>query len=276
MDKSDRYRGINVYISGGSSGIGLAAARLFSSLGANVFIFARTVATLEQAAREIGALRISPAQRISWLSIDVTDHASVVSALNRTVSGFGTPHIVITSAGIAYPDYFERIPYEMFDTSVKTNLYGIWNVLSALVPAMKISGGHIVNVSSIAGLMGVFGYTAYSATKFAIIGMSESLRSEMKPYGIKVSVLCPPDTDTPGLARENLTKPPETKALGESAGLMSPEDVARSMLRGMEKGRFLILPGMEGPFIHAAKRLIPGLVNVFMDRIIARARRQSP
>ena len=275
MGKSDRYLGRNVYISGGSSGIGLAAARLFASLGANVLIFARRIEVLEQAAREIETCRISEGQRLSWMSIDVTDRDKVASGLSRAISEFGPPHIVITSAGIAYPDYFERIPYDKFDLTVKTNLYGIWNVLTALVPAMKASGGHIVNVSSIAGFMGVFGYTAYSSTKFAVMGMSESLRSEMRPYGIQVSVLCPPDTDTPGLAQENLTKPAETRALGESAGLMSPEDVARAMIRGMEKGKFLILPGMEGPFILAGKRLVPGVVNMVMDLIVARARRSG-
>lgn len=276
MNRKDRYLGRNVYISGGSSGIGLAAAKLLASLGANIFVFSRRVEVLEQARHAIDACRISPGQRISWTSIDVRERDKVASGLSRAVSEFGTPHVVINSAGIQYPDYFERIPFDVFDQTVRTNLYGIWNVLAALVPAMKGSGGHIVNVSSIAGFMGVFGYTAYSATKFGVIGFSEALRSEMRPHGIRVSVLCPPDTDTPGLAQENLTKPPETKALGESAGLMSPMAVARAMLRGMEKGRFLILPGMEGPFILAAKRLMPGVVNAVMDRMVARARRSSP
>jgi NAD(P)-dependent dehydrogenase (short-subunit alcohol dehydrogenase family) len=275
MAKNARYVGKNVYISGGSSGIGLACAKMFAGLGANIFIFARRTHVLELAAREIEACRVSPDQNLSWRSIDVTDHGEVTSGLSQAVSAFGTPHIVIASAGLAYPDYFEKIPFEKFDLTVKTNLYGIWNVLACLVPPMKDSGGHIVNVSSIAGLMGVFGYTAYSSTKFAVIGMSESLRSEMKPHGIRVSVLCPPDTDTPGFVQENLTKPAETRALGESAGLMSADAVAQAMLHGMEKGSFLILPGMEGTFIHMAKRLMPGLVNAVMDFIVARARRSA-
>lgn len=276
MGGRGRYLGRTVYVSGGSSGIGLAAAKLFASLGADVLVFARRVEALERAERDIRACRISPDQRVMWLSIDVTDHAAVASTLTRAVTDFGTPHVVITSAGIAYPDHFERIPYGMFDTSVRTNLYGTWNVLATLVPFMKATGGHIVNVSSIAGLVGVFGYTAYSATKFAVIGMSESLRSEMKPYRIRVSVLCPPDTDTPGLARENMTKPAETRALAGNAGLMSPEDVARAMLRGMERGNFLILPGMEGKLISMAKRLAPGVVASIMDSIVERARHRGP
>lgn len=275
MGKIDRYLGRNVYISGGSSGIGLSCAKLFAGLGANVFIFARRPEVLQQASAQIESRRASPGQRLAWKSIDVTDHVAVSSGLADAIREFGHPHIVITSAGIAYPEYFERIPYEMFDLSVKTNLYGIWNVLAALVPSMKTTGGHIVNVSSIAGIMGVFGYTAYCSTKFAVIGMSESLRSEVKPYGIRVSVLCPPDTDTPGLAREDLTKPAETRALAGNAGIMNPDDVAGAMLRGMERGRFLIIPGMEARFISLAKRLVPSLAGLVMDSIVAKVRRSA-
>lgn len=270
---TDRYHGKNVFISGGSSGIGLATAKLFASLGAHVFIFARRVTMLERAIREIEALHVSTTQRFSFSSIDVTDSGDVALKLEAAVAGFGNPHIVINSAGLAYPDYFEKIPYEKFDETIKINLYGTWNVLTCLVPHMKGSGGHIVNISSVAGFIGVFGYTAYSASKFALIGFSESLRSEMKPYGIKVSVLCPPDTDTPGLALENETKPPELKAISGNAGLMSPQDVAQAMLKGMEKNKFLIIPGFEGKSIYAAKHLFPHVVECFMDFQISRVRR---
>jgi NAD(P)-dependent dehydrogenase (short-subunit alcohol dehydrogenase family) len=274
VGKKDRYLGRNVYVSGGSSGIGLACAKLFAGLGADVFIFARRTEALKQACGEIEACRISSEQRVGSESIDVTDHDRVMSALSQAAQEFGTPRVVITSAGFVYPDYFEQIPFDKFDQSVKANLYGTWNVLVALVPAMRASGGgHIVTVSSIAGFLGVFGYTAYSATKFAVIGLSESLRSELGPHGIRVSVLCPPDTDTPSLAQENLTKPAETRALGESAGLMSAESVAQATLRGMEKGAFLIIPGLEGKMIHAATRLLPSVMTAVSDRIVARARR---
>ena len=268
----DRYYGKNVFISGGSSGIGLAVAKLFASLGANVFIFARRTQILEQAIKKLEASRTPGDQRLSWAGIDVTDRDELTVKLGRAIAEFGRPHIVINSAGLAYPHYFEKIPYEKFDETMKTNLYGTWNVLSCLIPHMKETGGHIVNVSSIAGFIGVFGYTAYSASKFALIGFSESLRSEMKPYKIKVSVLCPPDTDTPGLALENETKPLELKAISGSAGLMSPEDVARAMLKGMEKNKFLIIPGIEGRFIYTVKHVSPGLVERIMDFQIKKAR----
>src|SRR5438477_366286 len=83
--------------------------------------------------------------------------------------------------------------------------------------------------ASLAGLIGVFGYTDYCASKFAIVGFSEALRSELKPHGIMVSVLCPPDVDTPGFAVENTTKPPETVAISEGAKPMTPDEVAAEL-----------------------------------------------
>ncbi|MGC9325551.1 MAG: SDR family oxidoreductase [Desulfomonilia bacterium] len=270
---SGRYQGKTVYITGGSSGIGLCAAKLFSSMGAHVLIVARTVDTLQSAASEIERHRAADGQRISWRSMDVSDREQVNSYLTEAVKEFGIPDIVINSAGQSCSQYFEKTSQETFDRIIRTNLYGIWNVLSFLVPFMKPSGGHIVNISSIAGFLGVFGFSAYCASKFAVIGLSQSLRSELKPHNIRVSVLCPPDTDTPMLERENTTKPPETKALSEGAGIMSPDAVARAMIRGMEKKRFMILPGIEGKTIHLAYRIFPSLVERIMESKISRVQK---
>src|SRR6185503_5941588 len=105
--------------------------------------------------------------------------------------------------------------------TMAVNLAGCWHMIQALLPHMKARGGYIVNTASLAGLIGVSGYSDYCASKFALVGYSEALRAELKLVGIEVSVLCPPDTDTPGFATENRTKPEETKAISASARLMS-------------------------------------------------------
>jgi len=157
---------------------------------------------------------------------------------------------------------------------MQTNFYGIWNTISLLSPHMKAAGGYIVNTSSIAGLIGVFGYTDYSASKFAIIGFSEALRSELRPHGIGVSVLCPPDTDTPGFAVENTTKPDETKAISEGARLMSSDAVAQAFFRGVAKGRFIIIPGASGRLTVLLKRWFPSLVNRIMDDTVQKVQKK--
>ncbi len=191
--------------------------------------------------------------------------------MEKAVKEFGPPDILVNCAGQATPRTFEEVGYDQFDETMKINLYGTRNTVAALLPAMKKRGGAIVNTSSIAGFIGVFGYTDYNASKFAVLGFSEALRSELKQYDIAVSVLCPPDTDTPGLVVENLTKPPETKAVTAGVGLMKPEAVAKAMIHGMEKGTFVIVPGLDGKFSVLAQRFIPGVVRWTLDRTIKKA-----
>jgi short-subunit dehydrogenase len=255
-----------VYVIGGSSGIGLAAAELFTARGAHVCLFARNEERLEAACAIVARRAATRNQRCAYYSMDVSDHRQVQKVMARAVKAFGIPDMLINCAGQATPRTFEEVTYEQFDETIKINLYGTWNTVAALLPVMKKRGGTIVNTSSIAGFIGVFGYTDYNASKFAVLGFSEALRAELIQYGIAVSVLCPPDTDTPGLVVEKLTKPPETVAITKGAGLMSAEAVARAMIRGMEKGQFAILPGIEGKFSVLAQRFIPGVVRWTLDR----------
>jgi len=270
------YNGKTAYITGGSSGIGLAIAKRLSALGAHVAIFARRKELLVKAAGEIEGARKSPSQRIAFYPMDVSDEKDVRKATRRAIDELGAPDILVNSAGVAHCDRFENTTAAHFDRGLKIDLYGPWNVISALLPAMKgKTGRHIVNVSSIAGLIGVFGYTAYSAAKFGLIGFSESLRGELKPQGINVSVLCPPDTDTPQLAEENKTKPEETRAIAGNAGLYQPEEVAEALLKALPKKKFIIIPGMDGKFSVMMKRLLPGLVEFVMDSTIQKVQKKK-
>ena len=202
-----------IYIIGGSSGIGLSTARLLAQKGAHIIIFARNENRLASAMAEIKSQKISDDQLFGFLALDVSVRERVESVMEKAVSDFDVPDMLINCAGRSYPRHFEDITFDQFDETMKINLYGIWNTISVLVPYMKQKGGHISNVSSIAGFIGVFGFTDYSASKFAIIGFSEALKSELKKYNISVSVLCPPDTDTPAFEVENRTKHEETKAI---------------------------------------------------------------
>jgi len=257
-----------VYIVGGSSGIGLSIAERFARMGAHITIFARKQERLDQAVHQIKSQRLSDEQRIDRLQMDVSINAEVNRIMSIAVNRFGVPDILINSAGRNYPHRFADIGYAQMDETMKINFYGIWNTTAALVPRMKAKGGHIVNVSSIAGFVGVYGFTDYCASKYAIIGFSEALRSELKPQGIKVSVLCPPDTDTPGFDIENQTKPEETKAISAKAKLMQPNAVADALIKGVQKDKPIIIPGFDGKLTFWAKRFFPSVVEFILDRTI--------
>jgi len=264
-----------IYVVGGSMGIGFAAAKLFAERGAHVSIFARNQQRLKDAHERVAGRSLSAGQRFAAFSMDVADHKEVDRVMKRALKEFGTPDVLINCAGQATPRRFEEMSYEQFDTTMKINLYGTRNTIAALLPAMKAKGGAIVNVSSIAGFIGVFGYTDYNASKFAVLGFSEALRAEMLEYGIELFVLCPPDTDTPGLVVENRTKPPETVAISAGVGLMTAEAVAQAMIQGMEKGRFVIIPGFEGKFSVSMKRHLPKVVTWVMDSTIKKVQKKQ-
>jgi len=265
------FNGKNVIITGGSSGIGKSAARIFATKGANITIVARREDVLKKAVKEISSSAIDADQKISQARVDVSNHTEVENWAGIYEKSYGAPDVIINSAGITHPGYFEQIPYETFDELMKIDFYGVLNMCRSFIPMMKAKGGHIVNVSSMAGFLGVFGYTGYSAAKFAVLGFSQALRSEMKRYNIMISVLCPPDTDTPMLEWENKIKPKETQAVAGTAGIMSPDDVAKAMIDGMMKKKFIIVPGFNGKFVLCASRLAPSLVEWIMDRQIKKA-----
>jgi len=263
------FSGRIVYLVGGSSGIGLAVAKRLAARGAHLMIFARNKDRLEAARAEISQEAPDSRQRVSCASMDVSDPEQARAVLSAALAEFGVPDVLINAAGRALPRYFEDVGLDQLRETLEVNLLGIWHAVQVLAPAMKAKGGLIVNVSSMAGLIGVFGYTDYCASKFAIIGLSEALRSELKPHRVRVLVLCPADTDTPGFQVENKTKPAETRAISGQA-VLQPDEVARALIRGMEKERFIIIPGLGNRVVFFVKRLCPGLVFHFMDRTIRR------
>jgi len=262
-----------VFITGGSSGIGLACAKYTASRGASVAIFARDKKRLAAALADIESCRTGQGQKFMGYPLDVADNAAVERVMKKAVKETGDPFILVNSAGLGGAFNFEELSFKRFDDTMKINVYGTRNATAALVPFMKKAGGHIVNVSSMGGFIGVFGYTAYSASKFAVVGFSECLRAELKRYGINVSVLCPPDTDTPMMRTQGAARPKETIAIAGNAGLKTAEYVARAMYRGLEKKRFIITPGIPGKLIYFIKRLFPALPEMLMDRTIRKVQR---
>ena len=263
------WRDTVVFVTGGSSGIGLALAQRVGAAGAHVALFARRADPLVAAADKVAA---AGAASVHTFRLDVTDDDACRQALATAVEQCGAPRLLVHAAGQAWPSRFADLDYAHFDRTMKTNLYGTYSVVSAMVPAMRERGGHVVTVSSVAGVVGVYGMSDYCASKFGVIGFCEALRQELDSDGIGVSVLCPPDTDTPGLQAENRSKPTETKALSGKAKVMSAEAVADAMLRGVARRDFLIIPGADGKLTHLAKRLWPGLVHRIMMRTVRGAK----
>ncbi|MHB8868813.1 MAG: SDR family oxidoreductase [Thermoleophilia bacterium] len=259
-------------VTGGSRGIGLAVSKELAARGSSVWIAARDPERLALAQEQIEGARRSGRQRVGTLTLDVADAAQVASVLGVFVEETGVPDILVNSAGVAHPGRFEELDIEIFRWMIDVNYLGTVHVTKAVVPGMIARGsGHIVNMSSIAGFLGVYGYSAYGGSKFAVTGLSDVLRAEMKPLGINVSVVFPPDTDTEQLVYEARFKPPVTMALAGTAKALSAEKVARSIVDGMTRRRYLITPGLEGSLFFRAQNLMGGFVYPLMDLMVSRA-----
>ncbi|MDZ8079012.1 MAG: SDR family oxidoreductase [Nostoc sp. SerVER01] len=259
-------------ITGGSSGIGKATAQLLASEGAHISIVARNQTKLEAAKAEIEALRAHPNQRVIAISADVADRVQAQQALKTAIDQIGFVNLLITSAGIAQPGYFQQLSTEVFERTMAVNYFGsLYCIRAALPPMQQQRQGDIVLISSGAGLIGIYGYTTYSPTKFALRGLAESLRGELKLMGVNVSIVYPPDTDTPQLEEENKTKPIETQIITGTAKIWSAEKVAFEIVQGIKKKSFVITPGLEMTLLSKLHSLLAPGINWYMDRIVAKS-----
>lgn len=273
MAKTSPFANKLALITGGSSGIGLALAKGLAAQGARVWLTGRRKDALTAAGLEVERAagrtpRLFPA--------DVSDASQVEALLAEIARRDGVPDLVINSAGVTHPGYVQDIPLEIFRQMMEINYFGTVNVVKAVLPGMLARrSGQIVNISSGAGFLGVFGYSAYGASKYAVRGFSDVLRAEMKPHGIRVSIVFPPDTDTPQLAYETPFKPPETKAISGNAKVQSAEAVAAAILKGVARGRYVILPGFDIWLFYHLNNLLGNAVYPLMDWMVADARRKN-
>jgi 3-dehydrosphinganine reductase len=256
-----------VLITGGSSGIGLAAAKQLAAAGSHVWLAARRLELLEPALKEVQAARRESSQVCGIVSADVSDSQQARRIVETVTKSVGVPDVLINSAGISQPGYVQDLAPEVFERLMQVNYLGTVYVTGAALPGMmKRGSGHVINLSSATGFMGIFGYTAYGATKYAVAGYSEALRAEMKKHGIRVSVAFPTDVDTPQLAYETPFKPVEMVALEGNAKPLSAEKVAHTILRQAEKGRYMILPGTDAVMFYLLTSKFPkSLVFTIMD-----------
>lgn len=263
MELANQY----ALITGGSSGIGLALARLLTAEGMNVWLVARRQEALDHALAELEPLRNSKEQCCSGVvAADISDPAQAERAVNQVIEAVGVPYLVINSAGVTQPGELLEQSADVFQQMMQVNYFGTVYITKAVLPGMVARhSGHIVNISSVAGYLGVYGYAAYSASKFAVRGFSDVLRSEVKHLGIRVSLVFPPDTDTPQLAYEQPYKPPVLVALEEGTKPMTAEAVAKDILKGVKRNRYLILPGMQAKALFWLNGLLGSAAYAVVD-----------
>ncbi|BGP56917.1 hypothetical protein JCM8202_000872 [Rhodotorula sphaerocarpa] len=260
FDPKDKH----CYIGGGSEGLGLSLARQLTDRGAHVTIVSRSQAKLDAALAQLEASRQNDQQVLQALACDLTDPDAAAETLRKACRAHGAdapaPDYLFACAGGCVPGFFTDVPaakhWECMEWNFRTCLNTVHEGVKALKEGGK-KGGRVVLTSSVLALMSFAGYSTYSPSKYAIRGLAEALRNELQLYGISVHLFLPATIHSPGFENEQRLKPEVTKRIEGPDEGMSPDDVAREMLRGLEREDFYITYEPVGHMLRNSRAITP-------------------
>jgi NAD(P)-dependent dehydrogenase (short-subunit alcohol dehydrogenase family) len=277
----DDLRGKRCLITGAASGIGRATAITAAGQGAELFLTDRNGEGLERVAAEI---REAGGTVSHLAAVDLVDHDGVVAFAAEVHAIAPSMDVVMNIAGISTWGKIEQLEHEHWRRTIDIDLMGPISVLECFVPPMIEArrGGHIVNVSSVAGLFGLPWHAPYSAAKFGLRGVSEVLRFDLRKNRIGVSLVCPGAVKTPlvgtvdivGVDRDN-PKMRKLIALFERRAV-TPERVAEKIIEAIEKNRYMVFTSPDGRILHWIQRKFSPLYELVMrvmNRELERAAR---
>jgi NAD(P)-dependent dehydrogenase (short-subunit alcohol dehydrogenase family) len=248
----DPFSGRVAVITGGGGGIGSALARAFAARGARLALADVDLAAAGAVAKD---LRAGGAEAEAF-GVDVTDRADVFRLADAVVGRFGRVHLVCNNAGVALGGEMWSAPIEDWHYTMAVNFWGVLHGVQAFVPILLAQGegGHVVNTASMAGLTGMSFLGMYCASKFAVVGLTESLSRELKSRGIGVSVLCPMIVET-DINRNSLLRHPDPERRRQAAavpppgamrgGVIAADDVARRVVRAIERDDLYVVTHPE-------------------------------
>ena len=254
-----------VYITGAASGIGFETARQLIQQGANLVLF--DVQALDEAVVILEDLNKNNASIVSH-QLDVTD-ADMTAKQMADAASKQSPDILMHFVGITGPWTFDDMSQAQFERVININLFGTRNVLAAVRPFLS-RGDQVMVTASMASFTGSYGYSSYSASKFAIWGMMQSISFEWQPQGIDITVFAPPPIDTPLTQAEVGIMSQAGVGMKKLAGELKIEDAVKSMLKGVEKRQFLVVPGVMANIIRLQLRFFPvSWVNWIGNKTVA-------
>jgi len=259
-----------VIITGGASGIGRALSEELARRKANVILADVNTELLEETTKSI----TEAGGKAKAATLDVTDHEAVKKLVDDTVSKHGRLDYIFNNAGIVVLGETRDNSYDDFKRVLDVNIYGVANGVMAAYPVMVKQGfGHIVNTASLAGLVPVPESVSYTTTKFAVVGLSNSLRTEGADLGVKVSVVCPGLIKTP-IYYSKTVKLDQDKMLEDVFEAMPPEKCASVILRGVKRNKAIITVTLLAKPLWLLHRISPGL-TLWLAKLLMRRLRKD-
>lgn len=248
----DPFRDRVAVITGGAGGIGMAMARAFAARGARLVLADLDDGALAQAEKELAA----EGAEVLGVKTDVTRRESVALLADMTVRRFGAVHLVCNNAGVAVGGHLLEATPEDWEFTMGVNFWGVVHGVSTFCPILvaQKQGGHVVNTASMAGLVGMQWLGVYCASKFAVVGLTESLQRELRPHDIGVSVLCPMIVETQINQNSARMRPAHLRrgehpapggAVDMVGGVIPPQVVAERVVHGIERRSLYILTHPE-------------------------------
>ncbi|MCS7017947.1 MAG: SDR family oxidoreductase [Cytophagales bacterium] len=260
-------KGKVVVITGGSSGIGKALAEVFGRNGSQVVITGRDIDALHRAAQHLSNLGIT----VLPIQADVTIPADNERMAQTTIEHFGKIDILINNAGISMRALFEEVDLQVVKKVMDINFYGALYATKACLPSIIANKGSVVGISSIAGYRGLPGRTGYSASKFALQGFLEVLRTEMIPKGVHVLTACPGFTAS-NIRMRSLTKDgtPQGESPRDESKMMSAEECAEHIYRAVVKRKKILILTTVGKLTVFFNKWFPGWMDTVVLKYMAR------
>ncbi len=252
MSEVDPFQNRVAVITGGAGGIGSAMARAFAARGSKIVLADIDESAVATAVKELEA---TGAEALA-VTTDVTRYESVEALADAAIRRFGAVHLVCNNAGVSTVGEMVQASAEDWEFAMGVNFWGVVHGLRVFAPRLieQGEGGHVLNTASMAGMTGMSWLGVYAASKFAVVGLSESLSRELRPQGIGVSVLCPMLVATE-INRNSLRLHPrpseqarqfaESDGLDLQGGVIAPDEVARRVVRGIERGDLYIFTHPE-------------------------------
>jgi NAD(P)-dependent dehydrogenase (short-subunit alcohol dehydrogenase family) len=262
------FKNKTVVITGATGGMGRALCRRFGRAGAKIALLDLYREPLEPFAKELEQAGI---QTLA-LPYDVTNERACRAAMQKAIESFGGIDVLINNAGITHRSAFAKTQMRVFRQVMEVNFFGALHCTQAALPALLASRGMIIVMSSIAGFSPLFGRSGYSASKHALHGLFESLRTELSDKGVRVMMVCP------GFTATNIEKNaldgdgrPTTHPRSTTGRIATPEEVAEAIYRGAEKNKRLLVLSRVGKLAYFVSRFFPA----YYERAMAKRLRQE-